>query len=77
VRNAPRRAAYNSTVSVSSRSQRVHSDLQALKPALVVLGLPEPLAAEGEWRLKAHTQMLSQIFVLRSPSAVLTKCLCK
>jgi hypothetical protein len=77
VRNAPRRAAYNSTVSISSRSQRVHSDLQPLEPALVVLGLPEPLAAEGEWRLKAHTQLLSQIFGLKSPSAVLTKCLCK
>jgi len=66
-RNALRRATYNSTVSVSSRSQRVHSDLQPLEPVLVVLGLPDPLAAEGEWRLKAHTQLLSQIFGLRLP----------
>jgi hypothetical protein len=38
-----------------------------LEPALVVLGLSDPLSAEGEWRLKAQTQLLSQIFGLRSP----------
>ena len=47
-----------------TRAQRF---LQPLEPALVVLGLPDPLEAEGEWRLKAHTQLLSQIFGLRSP----------
>lgn len=48
-----------------TRAQRC---LQTLEQALADLGLPETLAAEVEWRLKAQVKLLGKIFGLMFPT---------
>jgi hypothetical protein len=47
---------------------RAQSYLRALEQALVDLGLPETLAVEVEWRLKAQAKLLGKIFGLMFPT---------
>jgi hypothetical protein len=47
---------------------RAQRHLQALEQALVDLGLPETLAADLEWRLKALGQRLGKIFGIMFPT---------
>jgi len=49
---------------------RPQSYLRALEQALVDLGLPETLAVEVEWRLKAQAKLLGKIFGMMFPTVL-------
>jgi hypothetical protein len=48
--------------------RRAQRCLHALEQALFDLGLPETLAAEGEWRLQAQVKRLGTIFGVMCPT---------
>jgi hypothetical protein len=52
---------------LQQEQRRAQRYLQALEQALVDFGLPETLAAEVEWRLKAHVKLLGNIFGVMFP----------
>jgi hypothetical protein len=53
---------------LEQEQQRAQRFLQALEQALLDLGLPETLAAEVEWYLKAPVKRLGKIFGMMLPT---------
>jgi hypothetical protein len=53
---------------LEQEQRRAQRFLQALEQALLDLGLPETLAAEVEWCLKAQVQLLGKIFGMMFPT---------
>ena len=53
---------------LEQEQQRAQRFLQALEQALLDLGLPETLAAEVEWYLKAQVKLLGKIFGMMLPT---------
>jgi hypothetical protein len=49
---------------------RAQLSLRALEEAIADLGLPETVAAEVEWRLKAQGKLLSKLFGMMFPPGV-------
>lgn len=53
---------------LEQEERRAQRHLRALEQALVDLGLPETLAAEVEWRLKALGKLLGKLFGVMFPA---------
>ena len=66
--NAKQRHLRKSRERLQREQTRAQRCLQALEQTMADLGLPETLAAEVEWRLKAHAKLLGKIVGLMFPT---------